>query len=285
MKTMECFGKINLTLRITGKLLSGYHELCSLFFKIGPFDSLTISRGIEDNVKVTFNRAKSAITGRNILFKALDAVRRRNANVPPLDMALDKNVPPGTGLGAGSGDAAALLSFLRAENCDVLEAEAETGADVPFLCGEAQAALASGIGDHLEPMTKALSDWHAVIVIPTWRCLTPEMYRKLDEYFGGRWPVTASEARAEAKVIYEKMLKGERVGLLPNDFAPVLLNEHPEYQDLFNEFSVKGAYAWGISGSGSSAFALWRADAFSGFRSELPCAEDTFIFSQKGDAS
>ena len=101
----------------------------------------------------------------------------------------------------------------------------------------------------------------------------------------------AEERKTFDIVLAEKL--DESVSALPKEFnktrfvqnSMALLNEHPEYQDLFNEFSAKGAYAWGISGSGSSAFALWRADDFSGFRSELPCAEDTFIFSQKGDAS
>ena len=133
MEFRNCWAKINLSLRVVGRLQSGYHDLCSVFFKIGPVDCLTINEDVEDNVRVIFSRTKSGIQGRNILLKALDRIRAAGIAVPPLDMRLEKRVPPGTGLGGGSGDAAALLDCLASAGYPVERFAAEIGADVPFL--------------------------------------------------------------------------------------------------------------------------------------------------------
>ena len=277
MTKVPCFGKLNLTLRLTGVLPSGYHELCSLFCKIGPIDTLTINTSLADNVRVIFNRAKSAPLGRNILFKAIDAARAERADVPFLDMTLVKNVPPGTGLGCGSGDAAALLSYLATHD-RAKDVASQVGADVPFLCSSSSLALAQGTGELVTPVERDLSALHALIVIPEWRCQTPEMYQKVDRHYRGVWPKSASEARVEAAILLDRLCGGEPCGLLPNDFVPVLLDEYPRYQELFRLFERENAVAWGVSGSGSAAFALWHGSVPS-IELDLPWIEDVLNFS------
>lgn len=279
---IECPAKINLSLRVTGKLPSGYHELCSLFYKITPLDYLTINRATEDNVRVFFRGSPMEIEGRNILLKALDALRAGNAAVPPFGMTLDKRVPPGTGLGAGSGDAAALLSRLESEGFPARARAAEIGADVSFLCAPCSLALARGLGEILRPI-EPVPELTAVVAIPRWRCRTPEMYRALDLRYGSRWPLEPREAESEAAGILRGLACGRVLGLLPNDFTPVLLGRRPEYAALFRDFERNGAIAWGVSGSGAAAFALWPPGRFSGYRAALPWVEDVLIFPRKGE--
>ncbi len=281
---LECFAKINLTLRITGKLASEYHELCSLFYKTGPVDYLTINRSREDNVRVFFRGAPLSLEGRNILFKALDALRAENQSVPALSMILDKGVPPGTGLGAGSGDAAALLTWLENEGFSARRFAAEVGSDVSFLCGDAPLALARGRGERLSPV-RHVPSLTVAVVIPDWRCRTPEMYREADLFYGSRWPLDPLDAEKEACATLRALNGGIARGLLPNDFAPVLLRRRPEYAALFEDFKRCGALAWGISGSGSSAFALWKTERYAGFDTRLPWVEDILIFPGKGELS
>ena len=61
--------------------------------------------------------------------------------------------------------------------------------------------------------------------------------------------------RTEVRDIYHAN-KGKKVGLLPNDFLKVLMKKHPKYNELFRLFENAGAMAWGVTGSGSAAFAL-----------------------------
>lgn len=274
----NCWGKVNLSLRVVGRLQSGYHELCSVFFKIGPVDCLTINEDVEDNVRVIFSRRKSGIQGRNILLKTLDRIRAAGIVIPPLDMRLEKRVPPGTGLGGGSGDAAALLDYLASAGYPVERFAAEIGADVPFLLSRVPAALARGAGEKLSPLQAPSAQWRVVVVIPTWRCVTADMFARLDKYFHDEWKSTSEQACSEARQVFDRLVRGEFCGLLPNDFSDLLLRERGEYRALFADFCRTGAIAWGISGSGSSAFALWNKNDFRGFSTTLPWVEDVLVF-------
>lgn len=279
MEFRNCWAKINLSLRVTGKLQSGYHDLYSIFLKIGPVDCLTINESMKDNVKVIFGRTKSVIQGRNILLQTLDKIHSAGISIPPLDMRLKKKVPPGTGLGSGSGDAAALLDYLVSAGYPVKRFAAEIGADVPFLLERIHVALAQGRGEKLLPLDVPFNQWRIVIVIPTWRCFTVDMFAKLDKYFyNGYKNISEREYPEEARQVLDRLVKGEFYGLLPNDFSDLILREHNEYQRLFADFHRTGAIAWGISGSGSSAFALWNKNNFYGFNTTLPWVEDVLIF-------
>jgi len=82
---------------------------------------------------------------------------------------------------------------------------------------------------------------------------------QLDNWYGGdnlKYPLSDSEARAEAKILHQKLLKKETIGFLPNDFAPILIEKFPAYISLFDMFGKSGHIAWGITGSGGAAFAL-----------------------------
>ena len=158
-----------------------------------------------------------------------------------------------------------------------MRAASKVGADVPFLCSYASLALAQGAGELVTPLKRDLSALLALVVIPEWRCQTPEMYKKADAFYAGVWPKNVADAQDEAASLLVRLCSGEFCGLLPNDFTPVLLNECPQYQELFQIFERQRAVAWGISGSGSAAFALWR-EAVPRFEPELPWIEDTYIF-------
>lgn len=273
----KCFAKLNLTLRILGREKSGFHKLCSIFYKIGPVDYLTITTGVVDNVKVKFERKKSVIEGRNILLKTLDKVRDRGAVFPFLNMELSKSVPPGTGVGAGSGDAGALIELLESKGVYARQIAAEVGSDVPFFCSPSKIALVRGRGEILKQIDGSLP-LRSVVAIPEWRCITADMFRLVDKFFASRWPMDEAEAEKESKYVLDVLRSGKTFGLLPNDFCSVLLNMHAEYEELFECFRRQGAIAWGISGSGSAAFALWPKDCFRGFSHNFEWIDDIFIF-------
>lgn len=280
MKVLDSFAKVNLTLRITGKFENGYHKLCSVFYRIGPAETLTIKAGIEDNVRVRLNGVPLRMEGRNLVLKALDAARKKlGIDIPPLDMLLEKSVPPGTGMGAGSGNAAALLTFLESEYPGALSAASSVGADVPFFCGRHLLTLSSGIGDVLKPLEfKGGEPPVTVCVIPPFRTSTPGMYNAFDAAHPSFRSISQAEAEKEAQSILQKISVGEHVGLLPNDFSEILIPMHPEYAGIFAAMQEMGAYAWGISGSGSSAFGLWNRKTFCGVNRKIPFADEVLIF-------
>lgn len=260
---ISCDAKLNLTLRITEKRPSGYHGLCSVFMRVGPVDYLTIREAKEDNVKVNFSGTPSVPLGRNILLRTLDRLRESGVIVPPLEMCLEKTVPPGTGLGCGSGDAAALLRFLAQKGAAGEACAPQIGADVPFLLSGEEVALVTGIGETMQPLCGGLN-LKAAVVIPRWRCGTADMYNRIDEFYRQGWPLDFSRGGDEAEQILRRLRRHQFCGLLPNDFAPALMEDRREYGELFAAFAAGDALAWGITGSGSAAFALWDREKFSG---------------------
>ncbi len=240
---LPSFAKINLTLRVVQKRPDGYHNLVSTFMRIASGDVLYVTESSTGRDIVT---ADIPLEGENIVAKALRVAREEGFRIPPLNVKIHKSIPPGSGLGAGSGNAAAILWWLGAERV-----AAKVGADVPFLASGLSIASVSGIGEHIEPLKEACP--HGVIAIPDWKTNTKQAYAELDEM--GYEMMGLMLARKEMRDIYHANA-GRKVGLLPNDFLKVLLKEHPKYNELFRMFERAGADAWGVSGSGSAAFAV-----------------------------
>lgn len=242
---LPSFAKINLTLRVINKRPDGYHNLVSTFIKIPSGDVLYVS---ESTAGIDIVNSNINITGENIVLKALRIAREEGFKFPYLNVMVHKSIPPGSGLGAGSGNAATILSWLGAQRV-----AAKVGADVPFLCSGYDMALVSGIGDHIERPQKAVPP-HGVIAIPEWHTDTKKAYDELDASTGSGFDTML--ARTEMRDMYS-VNAGKKVGLLPNDFLRVLIKDHPKYNELFSMFEREGALAWGLTGSGSAAFAVF----------------------------
>ncbi|MBQ7193815.1 MAG: 4-diphosphocytidyl-2C-methyl-D-erythritol kinase [Synergistaceae bacterium] len=243
---LPTFAKINLTLRVVNKRPDGYHNLVSTFKKIPSGDVLYIT---ESTARIDIVKANIPLKGENLVAKALRIAREEGFKIPYLNVKIHKSIPPGSGLGAGSGNAAAVLILFGAERV-----APKVGADVPFLCSGHDIAMVSGIGDHIEPINKN-PELHGVIAIPNWETETKSAYSELDSL---GYEMGIMLARTEARDIYYANA-GRRVGLLPNDFLKVLLKKHQKYNELFRIFeSCDTADCWGVTGSGSAVFAILR---------------------------
>ncbi|MDO4952808.1 MAG: hypothetical protein Q4E34_03160 [Synergistaceae bacterium] len=248
---MYCPVKVNLTLHVLGRRSDGYHELRTVFWKKTGTEQLSVRRTESGNGSITVEGAK--IQGKNLLDSVLEFASRK-ISVPPLEIKLSKRYPQGSGIGAGSGNAAALLVWLK-ENCGLIctpDEIAKLGADVLALAQDNTLNYAEGTGEKLFPLIEEIKlPW--LIVFPRWTSSTPAAYRKLDEYRGDFCPEDADFA-AEASEIVKKLSQNVRAGLLPNDFLAPALCEHPEYNTAFDVADGEGALAWGMCGSGSAMF-------------------------------
>ncbi len=258
---LPAFAKLNLSLRVTGRRDDGYHDLVSLFIRIPAGETLRVVRRPDPLCGDRVTVEGMALEGENIVAKALRLARASGFSVPPLEVTILKSLFPGSGLGAGSGNGAALLRWLAAGSSDPrwMDVARRTGADVPYLFSGLVTALASGIGDRLEPLPALpLGGW---VFFPEWSVGTGNAYGDLDFRYARGYPLGEPEARTEALSIHGALERGERVGLLPNDFVPPLLERFPKYRELFAAFERSDALAWGITGSGGAAFCLFRAPA------------------------
>jgi 4-diphosphocytidyl-2-C-methyl-D-erythritol kinase len=247
--------KLNLSLRITGRRGDGYHNLVSLFLRLPPVEALLIAKSQDGRDSVRTWGLE--FEGENVVTRALRHAREEGLEVPFLDVEIFKTLCPGSGLGAGSGNAAAVLRWLAgsAGASAWWNAALKTGADVPFLFSELPVALVSGVGEVLEPL-EPLEGIFVTVAFPRWVTGTENAYERLDRWYGNTYPLNEAAARTEAEVLYQRLRAGESVGLLPNDFMPCLMANFLEYRALFELFDKSGYTAWGVTGSGAAVFAL-----------------------------
>lgn len=184
--------KINLALHVVGRRADGYHliETLAAFTRFG--DRVSVEAATADMFEVAGPFAEAIPTdGANLVLRARDLLRARFA-VPPVRIVLEKNLPPASGVGGGSSDAAATLKAL-AELCGLELPDAELhdlgvtlGADLP-MCLAARPLLARGIGDELTllPEFPALG---LVLVNPGVAVSTAEVFAALASRENGALP-------------------------------------------------------------------------------------------------
>lgn len=255
-----CPIKINITLRVLSQRPNSYHEIISLFWKKKGVEGLTIQPNGNENIGDILETEGIKIDGENILTKALIWARSKCQEIPSLHIRLKKEFPTGSGIGAGSGNSAALLQWLSARyGLDIVnDSISMIGADVPFLAGYTDVALISGIGEKVYPLGR-LADLKLFLVFPRWKTDTAAAYMELDNLRRHKKnKYCHEEYEREALSIFNKLKSKEKIGLLPNDFLEVISNEHPEYFTAFDIAEKSGSLAWGLSGSGSALFMIFK---------------------------
>jgi 4-diphosphocytidyl-2-C-methyl-D-erythritol kinase len=159
--------KLNLFLHITGRRPDGYHLLQTVFQLIDYGDLLHFQTRVDGIVRRTTDvpgvpeQADLVVRAAQLL-KSAAGTERLGA-----DIAIDKRLPMGGGLGGGSSDAATTLIALNhlwqtgLTRAELMTLGLQLGADVPFfLFG--QNAFAEGVGEALQPVTTP-DCWYVVI--------------------------------------------------------------------------------------------------------------------------
>ena len=262
--------KINLTLDITARRGDGYHELESIVHTVGLWDELTF-----DFTRPLSLRCNIAAleTSDNLCLRAarlwLESARQNGlAREKEVAIALQKTIPSGSGLGGGSGNAAAVLMALRhaydgagklVNDAQMRKLALQLGADVPlFLRGGA--LLMQGIGEKLSAL-QALEGW-TVLVRGSRGVSTPQAYQK--------WDDMALESRHATRQMLEIWTKNERASTCreENRLKIVAQSVHNDLRIVAQQLGVpvetslqvlRATKALGceMSGSGAAVFGLF----------------------------
>lgn len=181
--TLPAPAKINLLLHITGKRADGYHQLQTLFQFLDIYDELHFQL-TNDGLITLQPQLKGVAEKDNLIIRAahLLAPLRKNQQ-QGIAIQLQKNLPMGGGLGAGSSDAATTLLALNQLwelGLDLNQLAAlglKLGADVPvFIFG--QTAFAEGIGEQLQPA--AAEEAIYLLIFPGCHCDTGQLFSHPD---------------------------------------------------------------------------------------------------------
>src|ERR1700751_1082272 len=114
MLSDEGRAKVNLSLRVVGRRVDGYHDLESVVAFADCADRLTLAPGAELSLKTIGPLAQACGDASDNL--VLKAAMLLSARVPDLKVGaftLDKVLPVAAGIGGGSAGAAPARRFLR----------------------------------------------------------------------------------------------------------------------------------------------------------------------------
>lgn len=161
-------GKLNLFLHVLGRRADGYHLLQTVFRLIEHGDRVGIEPRLDGELRRLQGDGRLGADD-DLCLRAARLLKDRAGTARlGADIALEKLLPIGGGLGGGSSDAATVLLVLnrlwdlRLPRGALLALAAQLGADVPlFVFGES--ALGEGIGERLTPLALAPA-WYLVLV-------------------------------------------------------------------------------------------------------------------------
>ena len=262
--TEDARAKVNLTLRVVGRRVDGYHDLESVVAFADCTDRLTLTEGPQLQLKTTGPLADDCgELADNLVLKAAQLLSERVPDLKVGAFTLDKVLPVAAGIGGGSADAAAALRLLARINglepgdARLSEAAQLTGADVP-VCLASRACVMTGVGETLAPL--ALPKLPCVLVNPRVAVATKDVFARLGlrngELLVGATDVIEAfiwpDDGASASDWIEAFASGT------NDLEAPAIKIQPVIADALAALRhADGSRLARMSGSGASCFAIF----------------------------
>ncbi len=260
--------KVNLTLRVVGRRVDGYHDLESVVAFADCADRLSLTPGSKLNLRTTGPLAQACgETTDNLVFKAAQLLGERVPDLQLGEFVLDKVLPVAAGIGGGSADAAAALRLLAQANglaiddSRLIEVAKLTGADVP-VCLASRPCVMTGVGETLLPLS--LPKLPCVMVNPRIPVATKDVFGALGlrngELLVGASDVMRAAAWPEDGASVEDWVEALAAG--SNDLEAPATRIQPVIGKVLSALSAtNGAWLARMSGSGATCFAIFENTA------------------------
>ena len=259
---VPAYAKVNLCLDVLGQRRDGYHELRTIFQTITLHDmlALEVAPNSKIDLRVIGNSALAGERGRdNLVYRALDELRRELRFKQGLRAILSKRIPVGRGLGGGSSDAAAALIALlrltgkRMEAARLVQIASRLGADVPFFLRGGR-ALGIGRGDEIYPLPDVAR--RSVLVVSPCDLAVPTR----DAY---QWLARRLTKHQDPTKLWQfcALCWSPQGDALSNDFEAAVFPRYSRLVAIKRELLRQGAAGASLAGSGSAVFGIFRNPA------------------------
>lgn len=250
--------KINLYLEV-GEKTDNFHKIVSLVEIISLYDEIYFSPS--HDVKVEFI-PDYGIPQENTVTKAVSLLKEKFCIKKGIDIKIFKNIPPASGLGGGSSNAACVLeSLCEIWDIDLEESElyklgAEIGSDVPlFLYGKR--CVVEGRGEKITPLDFKSTLWYFILT-PPFPVSTHLVYNYYDK-MGLKGDLT--KAKEEIKILIEFMKEGNikmMENIIYNKLGEVSEGIWKEIKEFRIYMEKKTGKKFFISGSGGAIFSVFK---------------------------
>ena len=252
--TRKANAKINLTFEVLGQRRDGYHEIISVMQAISLCDVLTFEP--HDGIQLACDVAE-LVSPNNLVYKAATLMQGLARGSRGVTITLGKGIPPASGLGGGSSDAAVTLQVLNKmwginlPRKSLMEVAAQLGSDVPFFVSGSPTTLATGRGEKVEALPSPAKTW-VVLLRPPMELAnkTREMYARLDP--------SSFTTGLHAHRLADSVRGGKRItnrGCF-NVFDSLALSVFPGSDHYRREFLAAGAAGVHLVGAGPTLFTL-----------------------------
>lgn len=236
--------KLNLFLHVIGRRADGYHLLQSVFQLIDKGDVLHFT--VRDDDLIHRSTELAGVPAESDLVvraaRLLQAEAKKQGKRVGAEIAVEKNLPMGGGLGGGSSDAATTLLALNhlwqtgLTRPELMALGLQLGADVPFfIFGEN--AFAEGIGEALVAV-KTPENWFIVI--------EPGVSVPTQQIF------SSAELTRDTKPVKISDFSGAQESFGKNDLQVVAANLFPPIAEAINWLQKFGDAR--MTGSGACVF-------------------------------
>lgn len=235
--------KINLFLRVIGRRADGYHELKTMFQFLEFADTIRFEVSRQPRIR-RIDQHDFALPEEDMSVRAAKLLQATHPKAAHrgATITLRKSIPPGSGLGGGSSNAATTLVALDhlwqlgMTRSRLAEIGLQLGADVPLFV-HGRAALAGGIGERLEPCDPA-ERWLCVC-LPSVKVSTARIF--------------AHPQLGQLGQLRQHQPSNRHPKQTGNDLEPITTSLHPEVAEALTQLRRHGDAQ--MSGSGGAVYA------------------------------
>ena len=248
---MQSFAKVNVGLQIRNKRQDGFHNIHTVFQELDLHDIIVLKLK-DSECEFTSNVDWLNNDLSNLCVSAWKRLKDL-FNIGGISINLTKKIPPGSGLGGGSSNAATVLKGLaQLYNLDIPPKELfsiakSLGADVPFFInGGLQQG--DGIGEKLTNLSGVIEGTY-LLVVPDFTISTEWAYGGYKNFLheGGD------------RVNFADFLERDQVSFefFENDFESIVVPAYPEIGKIKSRLESLGSQFASLSGSGSTVYGIF----------------------------
>ncbi|MDR5682890.1 MAG: 4-(cytidine 5'-diphospho)-2-C-methyl-D-erythritol kinase [Armatimonadota bacterium] len=252
---LNAYAKVNLTLDVLGRRDDGYHDIETVLHTLELHDTV-ILREADRGITVLCDHRAVPTDVQNLVFRTAQLLRETYGVDRDIQIEIQKRIPPASGLGGGSSDAAVTLLGLahmwklRLDNRELLSLAGQIGSDVPFfLVGGA--ALATGRGERLQFLHTLPTTW-VVLACPSFEISTAWAYRELD--------LAGIQRRPDTQALIAALRREDVAQVaahLGNVFEPLVSSRYPQVAEAKSRLLASGALGASLTGTGPVVFGLF----------------------------
>ena len=266
---IKAYGKVNLSLDVTGVRNDGYHVIRTVMQKISLHDDVDVtwtpSKTDKIEISLDCNRPYLPKDSRNLAYQAAvimgDSFGEK-AGGGKIQINIEKRLPVAAGLAGGSGYGAAVIIALNKlwklglNTRQLCRISSDIGADVPF-CILTQntrygCALCEGTGTELTPLRSKMRKG-ILLVKPSFGVSTREVYKGIDKCIISQRPDTEALVKG-LKEINEQLIYENMVNVLEE----YTLDKYDEVKCLKEKIKTEtNAEKVLMTGSGPTVFGLF----------------------------